>query len=139
MREVNSVEILRPIAPLDIDVNEPALQTRPARKPASQPGPRVPGGSVQGERSSRTGEQQPSRTEVLISVSSTVAEAFAENGIDLSGHRLSFSMDEDTGTTVINIIDNKTDEVIKQIPPDEILTLKKRMTEIQGLLLDRKA
>ena len=97
-------------------------------------------------------DRQPSRTEVLISVSSeglpsgqTVAEACAENGlpsgqngIDLSGQRLSFSVDEETGTTVINIIDNETDEVVRQIPPDDILHLKKRMGEIQGLLLDRK-
>jgi flagellar protein FlaG len=75
---------------------------------------------------------------MLIPMSGTLAEACAENGIDLPGQRLSFSVDEETGTTVINIIDNETDEVIRQIPPDEILHLKKRMGEIQGLLLDRK-
>jgi flagellar protein FlaG len=86
-------------------------------------------------RSSQTEEKASQQTEVLISVSNTVADS---NGINLSTSRLSFSQDKDTGDTVINIIDNKSGDVIRQIPPDEILELKKRIGEIQGLLLDRK-
>lgn len=81
------------------------------------------------------GDQVSSRAEVLISVSSTVADS---SGIDLSSSRLSFAVDEDTGETVINIVDNDSGEVIRQIPSDDILKLKKRMVEIQGLLLDQR-
>lgn len=81
------------------------------------------------------GDQVSSQAEVLISVSSTVADS---SGIDLSSSRLSFAMDEDTGETVINIVDNKSGEVIKQIPSDDILKLKKKMVEIQGLVLDQR-
>ncbi|MBD3184883.1 flagellar biosynthesis protein FlaG [Candidatus Poribacteria bacterium] len=67
-------------------------------------------------------------------------KSFAEESekIDLSNSRISFSEDQDTGATVIKIIDNKTDEVIKQIPPEEILKLRKRIGEMLGLLLDKK-
>lgn len=81
-------------------------------------------------------DQALSQAEVLISVSSTVADS---SGIDLSSSRLSFAVDEDTGETVINIVDNKSGEVIRQIPSDDILKLKKKMIEIQGLVLDQTA
>ena len=132
------MEILRSLPPLNINVSMPHLNGKSTQKATS------PAGQASSLDTSLQ-DRQPSRTEVLISVSSeglpsgqTVAEACAENGIDLSGQRLSFSVDEETGTTVINIIDNETDEVVRQIPPDDILHLKKRMGEIQGLLLDRK-
>ena len=82
-----------------------------------------------------SGKKEQSFGDVLISVSSSVANS---NGIDLSDNHLSFAIDDDTGATVINIIDGGTGEVIRQIPPDGILNLKKRMGEIQGLILDKR-
>jgi flagellar protein FlaG len=72
------------------------------------------------------------------------SKAFADEisnsaGVDMSMSRLSFSKDEETGDIVIKIIDNKTDEVIKQIPPKEFEELKKRLGDILGLVLDKKA
>ncbi len=52
---------------------------------------------------------------------------------------LQFSIDEDTGTTVIKIIDSSTDEVIKQIPPEEILAVAKAIDKLQGLLIRQEA
>ena len=48
-------------------------------------------------------------------------------------------VDKETGATVVSIVDSETGEVIKKIPPDEILSLKKRIGEMIGLLLDEKA
>ena len=56
--------------------------------------------------------------EIFISISSTVAES---KGIDLANVHLSFVFDEATGQKAVNVIDNETGEVIRQIPPDEIL------------------
>lgn len=36
---------------------------------------------------------------------------------------LSFSVDEDTGTTVVKVIDTETKEVVRQIPAEEMLSL----------------
>lgn len=111
------------LPPLSINVSKPEQapsQTKSARKPAL---------------SERTAAASARTTEVLISVSNTVADS---NGIDLSGSRLSFSLDEDTGDTVINVVDNKTGETIRQIPPEEILSLKKSIRKMQGLLLDTR-
>ena len=94
-----------------------------------------PPGQVKLPKPTRRATAESPSAEVLISVSSTVASS---NGIDLSGSHLSFVVDDDTGSTVINIIDSENGELIRQIPSEELLTLRKKMGEIQGLLLDRK-
>lgn len=48
---------------------------------------------------------------------------------------LMFSVDNDTGRAVIKIIDSSTDEVIKQIPSEEILAIAKALDRLQGLLV----
>ena len=51
-------------------------------------------------------------------------------------HReLKFSVDEDTGRTVIRVINSDTEEVIRQIPPDEILAIARNFTGAEGLLM----
>jgi len=45
--------------------------------------------------------------------------------------QLSFKVDQDTGRTVISVIDRETDELVRQIPSEAIVELQKRMAEIQ--------
>ena len=46
-----------------------------------------------------------------------------------------FSVDEDSGRTVIKIVDADRDTVIRQLPPEEILNLSKYLRDAQGLIL----
>ena len=49
-----------------------------------------------------------------------------------SVHRqLSFKVDGDTGSMVIQVIDAETDQVVRQIPSDAIVALQKRLAEFQ--------
>lgn len=51
---------------------------------------------------------------------------------------LGFSVSKDPNNQVIfQIRDRKTDEVIRQIPTEEIQKIKEKMTELTGLLLDQ--
>jgi flagellar protein FlaG len=43
---------------------------------------------------------------------------------------LRFQVDDVTGDTVISVIDRQTEETIRQIPPEELLTLSKRLKEV---------
>ena len=43
---------------------------------------------------------------------------------------LRFQVDDATGDTVISVIDRQTDETIRQIPPEELLNLSKRLKEV---------
>jgi len=53
--------------------------------------------------------------------------------------QLQFSVDKDSGRTVIRVIDSQTEEVIREIPPKEILTLRRRLDEVQGVLFETEA
>jgi flagellar protein FlaG len=51
--------------------------------------------------------------------------------------RLSFSYNEEKNLSVIKIQDRKSGEVIKQIPPEEMLQSLSKISSIVGLLIDR--
>jgi flagellar protein FlaG len=52
---------------------------------------------------------------------------------------LNFSIDDDTDTLVVKVIDQSADKVIRQIPPDAILALKKNIQSMMGALFDGEA
>jgi len=52
---------------------------------------------------------------------------------------LLFSIDDDTGKTVIKVVDASTDEVIRQIPSEEIISIAKALDKLKGLLIEQKA
>ena len=58
--------------------------------------------------------------------------------IKIFNTKISFSLDEITGTTVIKISDVETDEVIREVPPPEFLKIAARLSEIFGLIIDQK-
>ncbi len=68
---------------------------------------------------------------------------------DLSGYvqnvqrNLQFDVDDASGHTVIRVVDSETDEVIRQIPSEEVLALARHLKSMgegeQGLFLKEKA
>lgn len=52
---------------------------------------------------------------------------------------LEFSIDEDTNRTIIKVIDQQTNEVIRQLPAKESLEIAKALDKVQGLLIKQKA
>ncbi|MFC1477717.1 flagellar protein FlaG [candidate division KSB1 bacterium] len=49
---------------------------------------------------------------------------------------LSFSIDDNTGTTVIKILDRETEKVIREVPPSQLLKLAAKLTEVIGRIVD---
>jgi flagellar protein FlaG len=52
---------------------------------------------------------------------------------------IEFSIDEDSGRTVVKVIDRETEEIIRQIPSQEMLDLAQALDKLQGLLIKQKA
>ena len=50
---------------------------------------------------------------------------------------LSFKLDQDTGQTVIKVVDLSTQEVIRQIPSEEMLAIAKALDTMKGLLVQQ--
>ncbi len=55
------------------------------------------------------------------------------------GRDLEFRVDDATGKTVVTVYVRGTDDVVRQIPPEEMLAIAERMREVQGLLFNGQA
>ncbi len=58
---------------------------------------------------------------------------------DRSPVDLNMSIDEDTKSLVIKLVDRSTHEVVRQIPPEEILRLRQHLQELLGVVFDQTA
>lgn len=53
--------------------------------------------------------------------------------------RIEFSLDEDTGQSILRVVDAQTKEVLRQIPSEEVLAISKALDKLQGILIQNKA
>ncbi len=58
--------------------------------------------------------------------------------LESSQRNLNFRVDEASGRTVITVVNPETNEIVRQIPPEELLTLARTLREA-GLLFDALA
>lgn len=77
--------------------------------------------------------QQPSMDEITKALSDVQAV------IQPVARDLLFSIDNDTGKTVVKVVDSVTDKVIRQIPSEELIAIAKALDKFQGLLLKQEA
>jgi len=59
--------------------------------------------------------------------------------IQVVRRNLQFDLDKDSGQTVVRVIDAQTDEVVRQIPSEDVLKLAKHLEEVSGLLFKAEA
>lgn len=52
---------------------------------------------------------------------------------------IEFRIDDSTGRTVVQVLDPATDEVLRQIPSEEMLAIASALDRVQGLLLRQQA
>lgn len=57
---------------------------------------------------------------------------------ELVNTHLSFRIHEESGRVYVMVIDNETNEVIRQIPPQRMLEIIAQVRELIGLILDEK-
>jgi flagellar protein FlaG len=58
--------------------------------------------------------------------------------INIISRELKFSIDKDTDTIVVKVIDTKTGDLIRQIPSKEMLAIAKALDTLQGLIIRKK-
>lgn len=89
------------------------------------------------------GGQNPEAEAVLESkkvAQSTIDSTMSDinSKIKMSNTQLQYSIDEDTQRISIKVIDQDTDKVIREIPPEETLEAIKKIWEIAGIIVDKK-
>lgn len=89
--------------------------------------------AVMGQTKAPASGQEPDR-ETLLQAVDEVRKAIAPVAQDLL-----FSIDNDTGRTVVKVVDSSTDEVIRQIPSEEVLAIAQALDKLQGVLIKQDA
>lgn len=59
--------------------------------------------------------------------------------VDQMTNNLKFSLDDESGRTVVKVIDRQTDEVLRQIPAEEMLEISRVLGKLKGLLVEQQA
>lgn len=65
-------------------------------------------------------------------------KAVAQFAKPMAGN-LEFSLDDETGKTVVKVVDATTNELIRQIPSEEMLEIARALDRLQGILVRQKA
>lgn len=63
------------------------------------------------------------------------ARLLAESVVNI---RVAFHVDNETGDVTIKVIDNVTGEVVRYIPPEELMAMTQKLKEFAGLVVDKK-
>ncbi|MCL2457575.1 MAG: flagellar protein FlaG [Desulfobulbus sp.] len=96
-------------------INEPAQQVERRRQDSREQSP-----------SASEGNKIPPE-ELLNQI-----KAVTEDGL----YSVRFERDQATAELIVKIVDSVTDEVIRQIPPEELLNLTKHLMELSGNLIN---
>jgi flagellar protein FlaG len=87
------------------------------------------------ERPSTATEKPRAEPEANLGQAALQVERFVQT----MSSDLQFSVDESSGNSVVRVIDRATQEVIRQIPSEEMLAIARALDRLQGLLIRQKA
>lgn len=104
-----------------------SAEARPARAPIESAA-----ASVTAQAVSASAKTDASRQEIEDAVKSV------NDFLKPINDSIRFSVDEDTGISVIKVIDVTTKDVIRQFPSEEMLTIAKAIDQMKGLLVQQK-
>ena len=84
---------------------------------------------------SRTNGPQGEPSEEALTAAIGSIEAY----IKPFNNRLEFSVDDDIKRVVVKVVDRETEEVILQIPSEEMIAIAKALDNIKGLFIKQQA
>lgn len=94
---------------------------------------------IKPEEKVRKGETAPQRPpQVDEARIERIAEAM-DNYVRSVQRDLNIQVDHDTDKVIVKVLSRETGEVIREIPPEELLRLASRMEEMAGVLIDERA
>jgi len=115
--------------PRPVAADAPAVEMRQAR--AAQNSSASP---VQTEQSvTQTQKAEASRQELEEAVKQV------NDFLKPINNSIQFNLDDDTGKTVVKVVDLATKDVIRQFPSEEMLSIAKAIDKMKGLLVQQKA
>ncbi|HKJ95928.1 MAG TPA: flagellar protein FlaG [Gammaproteobacteria bacterium] len=92
---------------------------------------------VKGVGGSSSSDSSPSSTNPGSDV--LAATEKVKDFVQIVRRNLEFSVDEQTGRTVITVVDADSGNVVRQIPPEDILAAARNLDELSGVLFRGRA
>ena len=128
LKSVASAGVQSPaVKPSPAHLRQPPVKSEGATELAKAGSTRVEAPSVQQK------QDEPTK-EALKNAVETVNRAIKEK----TSNELRFSVDEETGISVVKVLDQKTGEVVRQVPAQEMLEIAKSIDQMSGLLVKQK-
>jgi len=113
-------------------MTEPAKSSVQSTAPLNLVSTAAGSDAIPRERDREKGQGKPDLQEIEAVTSSLKQSFELIHQVDLQ-----FSVHEASGRTVVTVKDGLTGEVIREIPPSELLNLAARLDEMIGLLFDQ--
>lgn len=113
-------------------VGTPQARTEVPQTPAAAP-PATPADGVRVSAPAPAAKTGVSDAEVKQAIDAINRFITPANG------NIEFSQDEDTGKTLVKVVDTQTQAVLLQIPSKEAIAISKALDRLQGLLVREKA
>jgi flagellar protein FlaG len=128
------------LGPIDSRTSVVLPQTeRPAVTPRAPAGQGVASDPKATNAVANPSEQLPAAQEEARREDVESAVKRANHVVQVSARDLEFTVDDASGRTVVKVIDKQTNEVIRQIPSDEMLAIAESIERLQGLLVKQQA
>ncbi len=130
IQSINNASVsTQAMSALPVRDSQPARnQTGSAASVEARPGNVQPNASAQ---------EQAQRVPSVDEVQKALEEV--ERAVAPMTQSLAFSLDKDSGKTVVKVMDTETNEVIRQIPTEEVLAISKAVDKLKGLLIKQQA
>jgi flagellar protein FlaG len=117
-----------PVAAQGVSNNQPDPQLRAMRQAAAVPDqPEVAKAGAGAEPAEADPKQVQQRVEELNAAMKQHASSIL------------FSIDEESGRTIVKVVDTDTDTVLRQYPSKELLAISKQIDKFQGMFIKTQA
>jgi flagellar protein FlaG len=85
------------------------------------------------------GKAAPAAAPVVDIAAVARAVASVKEALKPVGGGLEFNVDQSSGRTIVTVVDLETQQVIRQIPSEEMVRLARVLERLEGLLLNNRA
>jgi len=86
------------------------------------------------DRGSRDSASEPLFAGEVDSAIAAFNEVFEQANVGVC-----YQVDKKTGDLVITLVDRDTQQVLRQVPPEELLRMRQRLEELMGVIFDHTA
>ena len=115
-----------------------AYSAKSIKKAVSKPGVETKKNAQQEIAEEKEATLRQERRSMLSESMLKSALSSLEERVNVFFHHLEYSRHEDSGQYFVKVVDDKTDEVIREIPPEKILDIYSSLLEMVGLFVDER-